>query len=94
MKRMIVAIWDHKAQDIVGNSLTIHRHGATAVRMFTDIANTDRQGNMLQQHTEDFDLIQVGYLNDDGTIEPAKEILLAGKIMKAAKAEPLQIEKE
>jgi len=83
MKRIIVAIIDNKANDIVGNYLYIQRAMATAVRMFQDsMAQPD---TMFAKHPEDFDLWELGELDEQAmTITGPATILITGKAMKAS----------
>lgn len=79
---MLIAIFDNKASDIVG-IIQIHRHVATAIRMFRDVA--EAPNSQIQKHPEDFDLVQVGWLSDDSkTIEPVFELVMKGSALLAA----------
>lgn len=83
---MLVAIIDNMAKDLATpNHLFIHRHTATAVRMFMDTATDPK--SPLHAHLADYDLVQLGLLreSDDGTlaVEPAYEIILKGSAVKA-----------
>lgn len=81
-RRIITAIIDNKANDIIGQYLHVQRATATAVRMFQD-AMTNPE-TMLHKHPEDFDLYQLGELTDEHTIEGPKELIITGKALKAA----------
>lgn len=61
----VYAVYDRVAQTILGG-LHLHRHPASAVRMFSDVATAE--GNMVHNHPADFDLVQLGNLDDDHTI--------------------------
>lgn len=64
---LIVAIHDNKANAITNqNYLMLHRHVATATRMFTDLAQNKESG--LLQHLEDYDLVCLGHLDDETNI--------------------------
>lgn len=77
----IFAIYDHVADAIIGG-LHLHRHQASAIRMFGDIATLP--DSSIGLHPEDFDLLLLGVLNDDHTITACKEIILAGAVWSAA----------
>lgn len=64
----IYAIVDTLAADLVGmrDSITLHRHDATAIRMFSDIANNPQTS--INAHVEDYVLVCLGYINDDNQI--------------------------
>lgn len=83
MKRLIVAIIDNKSGDTVPQTmLWIHKHLATAVRMYGDVAN-DPKGQ-IHHHMEDYDLVQLGEINSQNEITPAYEILMTGQAFKAS----------
>lgn len=83
MRRIIVAIIDNKANDIVPQTMVwIHKHSATAVRMYID-AVSDTRGQMFH-HLEDYDLVQLGELDDNNLINPSYEIIMTGKAYKAS----------
>lgn len=63
----LYAIYDNKAGAIVGPIMQ-HKHIATALRLFTDMMADPT--SIAAKHPADFDLIHLGYLNDDVTIEP------------------------
>lgn len=75
---MIIAIIDNKAEDITPQHyLWIHRHIATAIRMFTDIINDPN--TQVHQHPADYDLVQLGTLNELNRLTPTYEILMTGR---------------
>lgn len=86
MKRILIAIIDNKSSEMVGNYIYVHRHIATAVRMFQDAAS-DKQ-SMLSRHLQDFDLVQLGEIDDNNDITLGKEILITGKALQAANEKP------
>lgn len=88
MDRQLYAIRDHKAGEIIGGAyaISIHRHDASAVRMFGDIATA--QGSAIGQHPEDYALIRLGSLTDDDHLVGQPETLLEGKLWKASQQEP------
>lgn len=57
MNPNIYAIYDNVAKDIVGNILTIHRHHASAIRMFGDVLANNQN---VRQHPQDYTLLCVG----------------------------------
>lgn len=81
MRTGIYAILDRRAQDVAAGVLTLFRHEAAAVRMFTDVL--DKPGSQYAQHAEDYQLVRLGYLADpsevsefDQWIVPEFEIVL------------------
>lgn len=87
-KAGLYAIMDTMAQDILGstNAITIHKHEATAVRFFSDIAGTP--GTLVNQHPEDCQLVRLAWLTDDNTILPDAAVILTGAQWKAAQPQP------
>lgn len=81
MPNKIFAIYDNVADSIIGG-LHLHPHHAPAIRMFGDVATLPNSSIGL--HPEDFDLLLLGVLNEDHTITPCKEIILAGATWAAA----------
>lgn len=75
MPRIIIAIVDIVTNDIVG-PLQVFPHEAPAIRMFGDVAADER--TQIHAHVVDHHLIRFGYLNDDLTIEPNRDILITG----------------
>ena len=74
--KKIIAIIDNVAHDIAGQ-LTLHQHDTTAFRYFNDAMT--HPDSYIGKHKEDFDLVQLGILDDDLTIIAQKEIMLTGK---------------
>lgn len=77
----IYAILDIVADAIVG-ILTIHRHDASAIRFFGDVA-ADSKSNVAQ-HPRDFNLIRLGYLSTDHRVVPAFDTIITGAQWAAA----------
>lgn len=80
MPRILIAIEDRVAHDIVG-PIQIFPHAAPALRMFGDVAADNR--TQIATHVEDHDLVQLGILNDDLTVTAQREILITGAQWKA-----------
>lgn len=77
MKQAIYAVYDRKAQSLVGG-LFMYRHPAAAIRYFTD--GLQQKDTVLSMHPEDFVLYRLGHLNEDGlSIEPDQELVLSGE---------------
>lgn len=76
----IYAIYDKVADDL--GPLTTHRHVASAIRMFSDVATN--QQTMVGQHPHDYELRCLGYINSDHQIEPANDVVLTGENWVAA----------
>lgn len=70
MPRQIYAVYDNVAEEIVGG-LHLHPHQAPAIRMFSDVAKLPN--SQIGLHPADFDLLLLGTLLDDNTIESAKK---------------------
>lgn len=83
-KAGLYAIVDTLAADILGNTnaITLHKHEATAVRFFSDIAGT--QGTLINQHPEDCELHRLGWLMEDNTVVPDHAVIITGKLWAAA----------
>lgn len=79
--RGIYAILDHVSGDLVGG-LHLHKHQATAVRFFGDIANM--QNSQIAIHPNDFALVLLGTIDDQHNITPARETVLEGATWAAA----------
>lgn len=80
MKYIIVTIYDRKV-GVYGRPAFV-RHTNEALRQFIDEANRKAADNILNQHTEDFDLYQIGTFEDeDGLITPQAppDLILAGQ---------------
>lgn len=93
-KKGIYAIYDLKAEDIIG-ILQVHGHEAVAIRTFKDIATAER--SMVQTHPEDYNLIQLGFLDSGDSsnmphIIPAYQLVITGAALMAALNKPQQPE--
>ena len=76
MRKQIIAIWDNVAEDIAGQ-LLLFPHEAPAIRFFTDVATMP--DSQVARHVADYDLVRLGYLEEDGTITPGgRETILTG----------------
>lgn len=79
----LYAIVDTLAKDLVGgiSAVTAHKHEATAMRFFSDMATA--QGSAIPAHADDFEFVRLGYLtvHTDGTIsiEPDPRIAITGR---------------
>lgn len=62
MWTQIYAIYDKKAEQLLGGLITIPNDEAAA-RLFADSARAAGQGHVLYDHLEDFKLIRMGELN-------------------------------
>lgn len=65
MNRSIYAIRDTVAQDIIGG-LLVFPHDAPAIRFFSDACA--EKGSILNQHPQDFELLDLGQLETSGEI--------------------------
>lgn len=82
-RKIITAIYDRVAQDIIG-PLQVFPHNAPAIRMFSDVANDKR--TPIGQHPADFDLILLGFLDDnngtpsiDACLDPLNHCVITGQ---------------
>lgn len=84
IKGSLYAIYDVKAHDLLGNQMgiTVHKHEATAVRMFADAAAFPN--SMIGKHPEDYALVRLGHMDDDHRIEEAYKVVLTGQQLMAA----------
>lgn len=74
MKHTVVAIRDIKADRFQAPATVQHR--MQALRSFQSEANTQREGNVLQQYPEDFELWQIAFYDDEtGKFEDAPELI-------------------
>lgn len=80
--RGIYAIYDTKAEDILGPIINV-KHEAVATRMFMDgIFQKDSQ---LAAHADDYELIRLGFLHDDGrTLVPDSATVVTARALVAA----------
>lgn len=62
----IYAIRDTLAGMLIGG-LHMHRHDAPAIRFFTDVATMPDSG--IGRHPNDYELVCLANISDDGTIE-------------------------
>lgn len=74
-RRGIYGILDKLAQEIIGG-LQLHYHEAPAIRAFDDIGRMP--DSMIGRHPQDFDLIRLGWLTLESTIEPEYKVVLSG----------------
>lgn len=81
MPRILVAVIDRLSNDITGTIMPFP-HPAPAIRTFGDIASHPE--SQVGKHIHDYDLVQLGVLNDDMSITPLKEVLLTGSQWKMA----------
>lgn len=67
--RQMYAVFDIKSESIIGG-IVLESRDAPAIRAFHD-ALTPKNNTVLSQHPEDFELILLGTLMDDGQVIPA-----------------------
>lgn len=72
MKRGIYAIRDNASNSIGHQYLYLFATLAVAMRFFDDSMRAPN--SILAQHPADFDLIQIGDIDEDGTIHPIHRI--------------------
>lgn len=78
----LYAIRDKVAGQIIGG-IWLHRNDAAAIRMFTDVAQD--QQSMIHRHTTDFELVKLGELNNDTSVDGLREpqLILDGSTLNA-----------
>lgn len=79
VQHKLYAIYDIVAQQLVGQHLVLHKHDASAIRMFNDVALT--KGTQINTHPADYRLIALGELREhDGQLLliPLNEVTLEG----------------
>lgn len=81
----IFAIIDRVNDQIIGPLITF-RHTAAAVRFFGDIA-TGQGPSIIAKHPADFDLYQLGYINEENRIVQEHELVLTGLAWQASQAQ-------
>lgn len=81
MPKKIIAIIDTVANDIAG-PLHIMQHDAVAIRFFGDVASHPE--GQIGKHIEDYQLVELGILDDDLSIIADKKIILTGAQWAAA----------
>lgn len=84
MPRIIIAIIDTLAKDIIG-PIQVFAHPAPAVRMFSDVANDNRTA--IHNHVEDHELVMLGTLNEDLTVTADYKVIITGAQWRAAQQE-------
>lgn len=72
----LYAIIDNLSGNIIG-PISLFKAAAVAIRMFGDVAAA--KDTIIGQHPADFDLYQLGFLDLDNNLVPAKELVLTGQ---------------
>lgn len=75
MSKKIIAIIDTLAGENIG-PLLMFRADAPAIRFFSDAAND--QQTPISKHVEDYELVELGVLNDKNEIVPGKRVIITG----------------
>lgn len=84
----IYAILDTVADTIIGG-LTIHKHDAAAIRFFADVASMP--DSRVGQHPHDYNLMCLGCITTDNTIEADDTLILSGASWAAAQKIKLEV---
>lgn len=82
MRKGLYVIIDRKAEEMLGNVIHVTRAEAPAVRSFDDAARMPN--SIIGQHPEDFDLVRLGFLEEDNTLTVDTEVILKGSTWAAA----------
>lgn len=85
--RHIYALFDNVANAIVGG-LILHYHDAPAIRTYTDIANIPE--STVGMHPQDYDLLDLGTINDNGIITADRRTVLTGAAWIASRTQQPQ----
>lgn len=80
MKKNLYAVYDTKAEEVIGGVLYAFPHDAVAVRMFTDAYQAE--GTTINKHPEDFELISLGTM-ENTAITPELRIVITGAALNA-----------
>lgn len=84
MARKIFAVYDLKSMTILGAVLMMHKHDAPAIRDFNDALSDDR--GIFSKHPEDYNLLCLGDIDDEGSIIPAgPRVVLTGEAWASAR---------
>lgn len=83
--RNLYAIEDTVANDLIGG-IHIHRHEAAAIRMFSDVAQLE--GSMINRHPQDYQLIQLGHLDEKNQLVENYKLVMTGLQWAAAQQQP------
>lgn len=87
----LYAIIDNKADDIQGQIVAFN-HPAAATRFFNDVASHPESA--VAAHPEDYDLWQLGFLNEQHELVPAKELVISGQAWLSLRQDKPQLVKE
>lgn len=76
--RGVYAIYDRVSETLIGNiyALMVLPHPAAAVRTFQDGLKDERSA--IHQHPQDYDLVRLGFLNQDNKLVPEYTVVLEG----------------
>lgn len=85
----IYAIYDNVAKAVVG-MLMMHKHEASAVRMYADVASSAE--SMIGKHPQDFDLVRLGHLRDHKLLDPDYHVVLKGSTWAASRADAREVD--
>lgn len=72
----LYAIYDQLAGSIIGG-VHLHKHDAPAVRFFNDVA--EGPNSQIARHPEDFVLLRIGLISEDGYCDADRTVILEGK---------------
>lgn len=78
---IVYAIIDNMAKAILGG-LHLHKHEASAVRFFADVASMPE--SLVGKHPQDFDLVQLGFITNSQQLERGYKLVLKGSVWAAA----------
>jgi hypothetical protein len=81
MKKHIIGIYDTLAMEIAGPLMTYPAE-PPAIRMFGDVASHPE--SQVGKHITDYQLVRLGYLEEDCTITPDRAIIITGAQWKMA----------
>lgn len=85
---IVYAIIDNLAKALLGG-LHLHKHEASAVRFFADVASMPE--SMVGRHPQDYDLVQLGFITNTNEIERSYKLVLKGSVWAAATLKPEEV---
>lgn len=87
-QRSLFVIHDKVAETFIGQ-IIVERHPAPVCRIFHALLADNKTS--LAQHPQDYNVVHIGYIEDDGTITPIAPLIIAtGAAWLAAQSQPTE----